>query len=152
MSAYFFDPESSLGFMTITANRLMGILFRKRLAAAGLDVTPEQWGVLIHLWNQGGVPQEALAQTLCVDKSSLSRVLAGMERKGLIERRRDAADGRRKLLYATPTADALKEDCRAVATKALEQMFRGISPEEEAACRKTLATVKDTIRDIMHER
>ena len=79
----------------------MSEYFRKRLIEAGIELTAEQWGVLGHLWNEGGVAQDELAALVCVNKSSLSRVLDGMERRGLVIRQKDPADARRNILSAS---------------------------------------------------
>jgi DNA-binding MarR family transcriptional regulator len=140
------DVQSSIGFLTITANRLMSAYFRKRLIESGIDLTVEQWGVLAQLWNQNSLSQDKLAYLLCVDKSSLSRVLDVMERKGLVARHRDPGDARRKILCSTPTAERLKKQCRDVAENAMADILKGISPSEHAACVNVLKRIKDTIR------
>ena len=144
----YFDLQSSLGFMTITANSLMGCYLRKRLGETGIVLTAEQWGVLAHIWSMGSLAQEELAHSLCVDKSSLSRVLSGMERKGLIVRSRDPDDARRKKLFTTPKADGFKGHCRLVVGNALDAMLRDIAPEELDICLQVLSRVKATIREL----
>jgi Transcriptional regulators len=142
----FYDVQSSLGYLTITANRLMSGFFRKHLVEAGIDLTAEQWGVLAQLWNKGSISQDELAHMVCVDKSSISRVLDVMERKGLVARKRDPADARRKILYSTPEAELLKYPCKAVADDCMGKLLQDISPEDHAVCLKVLAQVKETIR------
>ena len=144
----YFDLESSLGFLTITANRLMGCYLRKCLGENGIMLSAEQWGVLAHLWNMGSLAQEELASSLCVDKSSVSRVLSRMERKGLVVRRRDPADARRKKLYTTPEVDKYKEPCRLVVQNTLNAILKDVKPEERDICLKVLAQVKATIREL----
>jgi len=144
----YYDIHSSIGFLTITANRLMSGYFRKRLMESGIDITAEQWGVLVQLWNQGSISQDELAHLLCVDKSSLSRVLDGMERKGLVARRRDPGDARRKILYGTPAAERLKTQCREVAESARAEMLKGIPPDDRTACVSVLARIKENIRGL----
>jgi DNA-binding MarR family transcriptional regulator len=51
----------------------------------------------------------------------MSRLLAGMERKGLILRRADPADARRKIITSTAAAEGMKERCRDVVQEVLEQ-------------------------------
>lgn len=148
MSTLYYDVETSLGFLTITTNRLMSACFRKRLVEAGIDISAEQWAVLIQLWNKGGIAQDELAHTVCVDKSSLSRVLDVMERRGLVRRERDSADARRKILSATEQANTLREPCLKVAISALAEMLDGISDKELAACLNVLTRVKQNIRKI----
>ena len=44
-----FIPEQAFGFMTITTNRLLNALLRRRMREAEIDLSDEQWGVLIIL-------------------------------------------------------------------------------------------------------
>ena len=143
----YFDCDSSLGYLTLATNRLMSGSFRKQLVQAGIDLTAEQWGVLAHLWNKGGMSQDALAYDLCVDKSSLSRVLDIMERKGLVKRERDPGDARRKLLFATPKADGMREQCKAVAMHNREWMLAGIPQNDLDICFSVLRRVQKIIRE-----
>lgn len=148
MDMPFFDPENSLGFLTITTNRLMSAHVRKRLVEAGIDVTPEQWAVLVHLWHKGAMAQDELANIACVEKSSLSRVLDVMERRGLVRRVRDPGDARRRVLFSTEQAAALRDPCLKVARAALAEMLVGINRDELAICLNILTQVKQNIRTL----
>ena len=108
MNSCFYDSQDSLGFMTITANRLMSAALRRRMKEAGIDLTAEQWGVLALLWNGGESTQEELAGIACVDKSSMSRILSLMEDKRLVTRRVDPANARRKIIRASEQARELR--------------------------------------------
>lgn len=147
MNNFFFDPEGSLGYMTFTTSRLMASFLRRRMAQAGIDLTGEQWGVLVFVWNRGSIAQDELAHALCMDKTGMSRLLATMEEKGLVTRRADPADARRRVVQATEPGDALKERCRAVAEEALAMLLQNVSPQDHATCMRVLATVKQTLRD-----
>ena len=146
MKTPYYNVDNSLGFMTITTNRLMSACLRKQLVEAGIDITAEQWGVLTRLWNRGGIAQDELAYIVCVDKSSLSRVLDVMERRGLVRRVRDPGDARRKILFATDQADSLREPCLKAAREALATMLGNVDSGELATCLKVLAQVKQNIR------
>lgn len=143
-----YNVEHALGFLTITTNRLMSAMARKRLADAGADITIEQWGVLTLLWEKDGLSQDELAYIVCVDKSSISRVLDVLERRGLVSRRRDPADARRKILYATEASREIQELCRVVAAGANMDMLADVDAEELQTCLKVLAQVKSTIRTL----
>ncbi|MDL2216852.1 MarR family transcriptional regulator [Desulfovibrio sp. OttesenSCG-928-M14] len=146
MNTFYYDADNSLGFMSITVNRLLNGFFRRQLAAAGIDLTGEQWGVLAQIWNRGGMSQEELAHIACVDKSSLSRVLRLMESRGLIERRKSGSDGRRKLLYSTPLADSMQQKALESALLIHRQVLEGISEDEIAITFAVLERVKSNIR------
>lgn len=146
MDDLLFNPEQSLGFMTITANRLLCAHMRRKMARAGIDLTAEQWGVLVHVWNQGDVSQEEMARFQCVEKSSMSRVLSGMEHKGLIRRDADPNDARRKIVRATAKGMEIKERSRGVAMEVLALALRDVDPQERAVCLKVLGAVKKTLQ------
>lgn len=141
------DPRNSLGFMTITVNRLMSAFLRKKMREAGIDLTSEQWGVLALLWSEGGLTQEELARLCCVDKSSMSRVLALMELKDLIVRRVDPADGRRKIIRPSDKAQALQRQSQRVAREVLALALKDVSQQDHDRCLAVLGTVKRNLRD-----
>ena len=145
MPTLFFDAQQSLGFMTITTNRLLCALLRRRMVQEGIDLTAEQWGVLAKVWNQEGLSQDELARFACVEKSSMSRVLAVLERKGLLERRPDPGDARRKNIFPTAAADAIKERCRDVVLEFQAGALRNVRPADWATCMDVLHAIKDTL-------
>jgi MarR family transcriptional regulator for hemolysin len=148
MNGPLYESQESLGFMTITTNRLMSAFFRRKLRDAGIDLTAEQWGILIMLWNRkNGATQEELASIACVDKSSMSRVLALMEDKELIIRRTDPADARRKHIHASGKAQALQAAGLTVARKVFDLALADVSREECAICLKVLASIKNALRE-----
>jgi DNA-binding MarR family transcriptional regulator len=148
MNAQYYDFENSIGFLTFSANRLLNAYFRKRLLEEGLDLTPEQWGVLAALWNAGSIAQDELATLLCVDKSSLSRVLDVMERRGLVRRERVVGEARRKSLFPTPGAEALRGPCAVAASKVMTEVLGGFDQEELVICLKVLKRMKRSIREL----
>lgn len=143
----FYDPNLCVGFMAYTASRLLAASLQKRMAESGADLTAEQWGILMLFWNRGDVTQEEIAGACGVDKSTVSRAVSAMERRGLIVRRLNPADTRRKILSLTDKAGALKEKCVQAVEVSLERALRGIEPEERAACLKVLGLIKQNLRD-----
>lgn len=140
-------PEESLGFLTVAVSRLLHVRLNKEFRLAGLDVTPEQWGVLLHLWNTQGLTQEDLAASLCVEKSSVSRLLDGMERRRLVRRSRDSEDGRIRRIYTTRTSDALQERCIRAAFGLLGKIQASVGSEDIAVCLRVLRQVRTTLKE-----
>src|ERR1700709_241780 len=60
-----------------------------------LGMTLKQFGVLNWLPDEGGIAQQELGVTLCLDPNNLVLLLNSLEDEGWIERRRDPADRRR---------------------------------------------------------
>lgn len=147
MSEIFYDPNTCMGYMTYTANRLLMASLQKQMAAAGADLTAEQWGILMQFWNRGDVTQEEMIRVSGVDKSTVSRAVGAMERRGLIVRRLDPSDTRRKILSLTDTADDLKEKCAQAVQASLAQALQGIDPEDRATCLKVLGLIKQNLQE-----
>jgi len=138
--------QECLGFMTITTNRKIGALLRRMMHKEGLNLTPQQWGILAHAWNRDRLTQEELAQAACADKTTMSRALRCLEGAGLIARQADPADARRKLLRPTPKAELLKERSAAVVRSVLALALEDVAPEDRATTLRTLAKVQDNLQ------
>ena len=76
--------------------RLLRVLFLRLVQEQGdVDVTPEMWTVLTRLVARDGQYQSELAAGTYRDRPNMSRILAGMEQRDLVERRPDAEDRRK---------------------------------------------------------
>src|SRR4051794_24376139 len=60
----------------------------------GVEITPEQWIVLVRLWEEDGRTQTELGASTYRDRPTMSRILDGMERAGLVQRRADPKSAR----------------------------------------------------------
>ena|SRR5208337_4952449 len=101
MKAFFYDRSQSLGHLTNVVARSLNSRLGKRFAQAGIDLTAEQWGAMLLLWNQDGRKQQEIAQGLALEKSTVSRLLDGLEKQGLAVRTQDPNDSRQKLIILT---------------------------------------------------
>lgn len=133
--------------MTFTANRMLVASLHKHMARLGLELTTEQWGLLTLFGNSGDITQEEMTRCACVDKSTVSRAVGAMERKGWITRRRDSADTRRKILTLANEADVLKHGSLEAVQATLKHALRGIDSEDRATCLKVLRQVKKNLQD-----
>lgn len=87
-----FHLNNNLGYNLYRAY----LLFHRELIRALKDyqVTPEQWQVLIILWNHGSVTPTEISRVTLQDLPSISRMLVRMERNGWIKRLENEEDGR----------------------------------------------------------
>src|ERR1700694_1905313 len=74
----------SVGYLARYAHRAFVKALADELAPHGLLTA--QWSVLRILWDIEGLTQVELAERMRVEKASLTGVLEGMERRGLILR------------------------------------------------------------------
>ncbi|WP_420385298.1 MarR family winged helix-turn-helix transcriptional regulator [Roseivirga sp.] len=87
-----FHLNNNLGYNLYRAY----LLFHRELIRAlkAYAVTPEQWQVLIILWNHGSVTPTEISRVTLQDLPSISRMLVRMEKNGWIERVENEDDGR----------------------------------------------------------
>lgn len=109
----------------------------------GEDVTPEQWAVLIRLWEQDGVTQGELSEATFRDAPTMSRIVGVMEGRGLLERRPDPDDGRVRRVFLTRHARRLKAKLVPLAEQVVARLTAGI---DEPA----LVTTRATLRRMFH--
>jgi MarR family transcriptional regulator, multiple antibiotic resistance protein MarR len=133
-----YDPNKSLGYLAGLASRLLSHALGRRFREAGIDMTAEQWGAILVLAGGDAMTQGRLGEKLYLEKSSVSRLAEGLERRGWIVRAKDPDDSRSKLLSLTPTALETAEKCAVIARKVLEDAQRGMTLEERFICRSLL--------------
>src|SRR3978361_1515206 len=91
--------ERSLSFLVRGAHRAFVAVLAGALTPHGISVA--EWAVLRILWQQEGLTQVALAARMQVGKASLTPVLNGLERKGILSRKRNEGDRRKHALSLT---------------------------------------------------
>ncbi|MBL8013680.1 MAG: MarR family transcriptional regulator, partial [Candidatus Omnitrophica bacterium] len=76
-----YSLEDSLGHILGRTVRSLGARLHRNFANAGYDLTCEQWGLLRRLDRNNGVNQQELAVTSCKDKTSMVRLIDGLEKR-----------------------------------------------------------------------
>jgi MarR family transcriptional regulator, organic hydroperoxide resistance regulator len=104
----------------------------------GEEVTPEQWAVLIRLWEQDGCSQSQLSDATFRDQPTMSRILVGMEQRGWLERRPDPDDARARKVHLTRVGRELKPKLVPVVETLVEKMVSGIDERSLRVTRSAL--------------
>jgi DNA-binding MarR family transcriptional regulator len=105
----------------------------------GLELTPEQWIVLVRLWQEDGRTQSELCESTFRDKPTMSRILDVMERGALVRRVPSETDARARIVRLTPTGKALQPKLVPLAKQVVAQLERGIPQEDLEITHRTLA-------------
>ncbi|MGD9826032.1 MarR family winged helix-turn-helix transcriptional regulator [Desulfobacter sp.] len=133
-----YDHNKSLGYLSGLANRLLSNTLAAQFQAANIDMTAEQWGAIIILLNEGAITQRQLGERPYLEKSSVSRLLEGLERRNWIVRTKNPKDSRQKLVTPTPKVLETVERCSNIAKTILKDAQRGLTEEEQSACQAAL--------------
>lgn len=76
-------------------------------ATEGLNITPVQFSLLSAIAARKTADQTTLSADVALDRSTCAGTLARLEARQLVQRRRDAKDGRVMLCTLTPAGEAL---------------------------------------------
>lgn len=116
--------------------------FAERVAE--LELTPPQAGLLRIIAMGPGQSQQAVAGRLGTPPSRLVAMVDGLEKRGLVERRRNPDDRRNYALYLTEDGTRFMGSVAAVAMAHEDAMCAGLDAEERATLRSLLSRVAAT--------
>ncbi|MDT9686321.1 MarR family transcriptional regulator [Streptomyces sp. TRM76323] len=107
---------------------------RARAAAARLhpDLPLVSYTLLAHIHDRAGCSATDLAAHYLLDKSTVSRQLASLERLGLVERRPDPGDHRVQVLHPTQEGRRVLASTQASRQAAYEERLRDWSADDLA--------------------
>lgn len=100
MSERLSSAEKSLPIMLLRAREAVMLRFRPMLKSYGLS--EQQWRVLRVLNEQGPTEPTLLAEQSVILTPSLTRILANLEGRDLINRTRHKDDGRKQVAVLSP--------------------------------------------------
>jgi len=143
-----YDRNKSLGHLAGLTSRLLSHVLATRFQAVDIDMTAEQWGAILVLLDGDAITQKQLGEQLYLEKSSVSRLLNGLERRGWIVRTRDPKDSRQKLVAPTPKVLETAERCAVIAATLLEDAQRGMTEEEQLVCRSFLSRIIGNLHEL----
>jgi DNA-binding MarR family transcriptional regulator len=103
--------------------------FRDRDRICCHDVSVTQCHALEALVESGPMRSSALAERLFLDKSTTSRVVATLVKKGYVEQRADESDGRATALHATLNGRRLHRRITDDLVEQQKQLLRDLDPE-----------------------
>jgi MarR family transcriptional regulator for hemolysin len=124
--------------------RLWRARLDERLAPLGL--TQARWVTLLYLSRaEDGLPQRDLAEQIGVEGPTLVRVLDGLERMALIERRDSPCDRRAKTVHLTPAAAPILAEISRLVAGFREEILRGIPDDDLRVCERVFERMSQNV-------
>lgn len=88
--------------------------------------------VLLELVGRDGLDQASLGRATDLDKGDVARVVDELEATSMVERRRDPADARRKIVALTSSGRARAIDVARTIQQVQDAVLAPLSPKEQA--------------------
>ncbi len=132
--------------------RLISAAYRHQLAYLNRNLTPFRLGggsyiYLLKIIENPGIAQAELSTLLLIDRATVCKMLAALEREGMIRREPHPHDKRQVLLYPTPFGEETYGRMQETTTNYRRIMLDGIPPEEQAALERTLQRILDNLQE-----
>lgn len=108
------------------------------------DVTPSQYGVLSCLWDKGYATPKQIAETLCLETSTISGVLDRMQKKKLIERVVNKEDRREVRVVITKKGKMLKEPIQEIIEEVNREVLKNYTEEQITVLKDNLRAIAST--------
>ena len=129
-------------------NRLSAMTRRElgqRFKANGFDISPEEWAILLLLWQKDGQYPGQMAARTVRDPTTMTRLIDTMVRKDLVFRKADEQDRRRSKVCLTPVGQGLQSDLTGLAMPMIETAMAGISEQDAETVLKVLQQMVENL-------
>lgn len=123
-----------------TANMLRNEVIN-RLSKKNIEITHAQMLILMMLYNENGKNQNELTNIMKKEKTTIARVIDGMEKKNLI-RREKGLDKRNKICYLTDKGKELMNEIMPVVCEVNQKAIENITVEEFELFKKVIEKIK----------
>jgi DNA-binding MarR family transcriptional regulator len=140
------ELQRALPFLIHACYQQIRSVTYKEFLSHDLELTPEQWIVLVQLWQKDGQSQSVLSELTLRDKPTMSRIIDTMEKSGLVERTVDAQDARTRLVRLTRLGKSLQAKLVPVAKGIVARLEAGISERDLETTHRTLARMLENLR------
>ena len=141
------ERQLALSDILCLANRLSRALDACSADCRRKDISSLNARILtyIALHEDDGVFQRDLEEALSLQRSTVSRVVARMERKGLVQRERVAWDGRLRRLTLTDHARSIQRVTVGEFSQLENRVTAGLDDREIAALRSLLLRISERV-------
>ena len=127
------------GFLIRRVHQISTALFIEE--GRPFDITPTQFGMMFVLRQRPNIDQVTVARLARFDRSTNAMVVDLLEARGLIERRVDIADRRRRVLNLTPAGITLLDDLMPFAENARHRLIQCLTEAESDFLHSRLDTI-----------
>jgi len=127
-----FTLDQAPGHLLRRAQQRAVELFAAELGPDG--PTPQQFALLLAVRQNPGISQIGLVREIGVDRSTVAEMVQRLARRGLIARRRTAADGRENALTLSAAGDRLVARALPAVSRAQSRILEPVpAPQRKAA-------------------
>jgi len=139
------DLEKAISFAIQHAYERVRITLYREFHDSGHAITPEQWIVLVLLWERDERTPSELSEATLRDRPTMTRLLDTMERNGLVTRKPLPGDARGRVVRLTRHGRSLRAPLTTRARRIVKRLERGISESDLRVTQRTLNRIFENL-------
>lgn len=144
--------QSKGGFYITQIKQRSERIFERLLQQNGIELSGGQGRILFVLWQQDGLTMSEISRQTSLAKNTLTVVIDGMVKKGIVLREQNPANRRETLIHLTDRAKSLRERYEAVSEQMISMFYDGFAETEQEECEKYLLRILTTLTRIEEEK
>ena len=144
--------QSKGGFYITQIKQRSERIFERLLQQNGIELSGGQGRILFVLWQQDGLTMSEISRQTSLAKNTLTVVIDGMVKKGIVLREQNPENRRETLIHLADRARSLRERYEAVSEQMTAMFYAGFTEKEQKECEKYLLRILTTLTNIEDEK
>ena len=137
--------QSGIAQLLKDAHRSLSRSLAARITQSGVSIG--QWYFLRALWQEDGLTQRELSQRVGMMEPTTVTALNGMEKRGLVERVRNAHDRRKMNIFLTDKGRSLQAQLKPMEDEVSQVAIQGVPPQQRELFMELLRLVILNLND-----
>lgn len=137
--------ETKGGFYISQIKQLQDRIFERMLNENGIEISGGQGRILFVLWKRDHLTISEISEQTSLAKNTVSVVVDGMVRKGIVERETNPSNRRQTIISLTDYAQSMREQYEVVSRQMNQLFYQGFSEREQKEFESFLARILKTL-------
>lgn len=137
--------ETKGGFYISQIKQLQDRIFERMLSENGIEISGGQGRILFVLWKKDHLTISEISEQASLAKNTVSVVVDGMVRKGIVERETNPSNRRQTIISLTDYAQSMREQYETVSRQMNQLFYQGFSEREQKEFESFLARILKTL-------
>ena len=137
--------ETKGGFYITRIKQIQDRIFERLLLENGIEISGGQGRILFILWKTDHLTISEISEKTSMAKNTVSVVIDGMVKKGIVERNINPENRRQTVVSLTEYAKTLESEYEAVSGQMNVLFYQGFSEKEQKQFEHYLARILDNL-------
>lgn len=143
--------QSKGGFYITQIKQRSERIFERMLQQNGIELSGGQGRILFVLWQQDGLTMTEISRQTSLAKNTLTVVIDGMVKKGIVLRHQNPNNRREVRIFLTDHAKSLQNRYELVSQQMTDLFYSGFTAQEQQVCETYLLRILNTLTEAEKE-